>query len=112
MQVIQLAKSVSPDLILPFKRNGQDFSGDSVVKNPSASGGNPRELGSIPGLERSPRGGNGNPLQYSCLENSMDRGAWWAIIHGVTKGSGTTDHTHTRIYKAESLCCAPKTNTL
>jgi len=36
-------------------------------------------------LGRSPREGNGNPLQYSCLENSMDRGAWWAIVHGVTK---------------------------
>ena len=42
-------------------------------------------LGSIPRLGRSPRGGNGNPLQYSCLENSMDRGAWWAPVYGVTK---------------------------
>ena len=41
--------------------------------------------GSIPGLGRSPGEGNGNPLQYSCLENPMDRGAWWAIVHGVTK---------------------------
>ena len=41
--------------------------------------------GSIPGLARSPGGGNGNPLQYSCLENSMDRGAWQAIVHGVAK---------------------------
>ena len=40
---------------------------------------------SIPGLRRSPGEGNGNPLQYSCLENSMDRGAWWATVHGVTK---------------------------
>ena len=40
---------------------------------------------SIPGLGRSPEEGNGNPLQYFCLENSMDRGAWWAIVHGVTK---------------------------
>ena len=43
------------------------------------------DLGSIPGSERSPGEGNGNPLQYSCLENLMDRGAWWATIHGVTK---------------------------
>ena len=42
-------------------------------------------LGSIPGLGRSPGGGHGNPLQYSCLENPMDRGAWWATVHGVTK---------------------------
>ena len=43
------------------------------------------DLGSIPGLGRSPGEGNGNPLQCSCLENSMDRGAWWAIVLGVTK---------------------------
>ena len=42
-------------------------------------------LDSIPGLGRSPGEGNGNPLQYSCLENSMDRGAWWATVHGVAK---------------------------
>ena len=41
--------------------------------------------GSIPGLRRSPGEGNGNPLQYSCLENSMDRGDWWTTVHGVTK---------------------------
>ena len=46
---------------------------------------NAGELGSFPGLGRSAREGNGNPLQYSCLENPMDRGAWWATIHGVTK---------------------------
>ena len=44
------------------------------------------DLGLIPGLGRSPGGGNGNPLQYSSLENSMDRGVWWATVHGVTKG--------------------------
>ena len=43
------------------------------------------DLGLIPGLGRSPGGGHGNPLQYSCLENPMDRGAWWATVHGVTK---------------------------
>ena len=43
------------------------------------------DLGSIPGLERSPGEGNSNPLQYSCLENPMDRGAWWAPVHGVVK---------------------------
>ena len=41
--------------------------------------------GSIPGWRRSPGEGNGNPLQYSCLENPMDRGAWWATVHGITK---------------------------
>ena len=43
------------------------------------------DVGSIPGLGRSLGGGNGNPLQYSCLENLMDRGAWWAAVHGVAK---------------------------
>ena len=47
-----------------------------------------RRLGSIPGLGRSPEGRHGNPLQYSCLENSMERGAWWAKVHGVTKKVG------------------------
>ena len=50
-----------------------------------ASACNAGDLGSIPGLGRSPGEGNGNPLQYSWLENSMDRGAWWATIHGVAK---------------------------
>ena len=56
-----------------------------VVKNPSANAGDVRDSGSIPGLGRSPGGGHGNPLQYSCLENPTDRGAWWAIVHRVTK---------------------------
>ena len=56
-----------------------------VVKNPPANAGDARDAGLIPGLGRSPGAGNGNPLQYSCLENSMDRGAWWAMVHRVTK---------------------------
>ena len=56
-----------------------------VVKNPFASSGDVRDVVSIPGLRRSPGEGHGNPLQYSCLENPMDRGAWWAIVHGVAK---------------------------
>ena len=58
------------------------FPGGSEVK---ASASNTGHLGSIPGSGRSPGEGNGNPLQYSCLENPMDRGAWWATVHGVTK---------------------------
>ena len=56
-----------------------------MVKNPPANAGDARDAGSIPGLERSPAVGNGNPLQYSCLENPRDREAWWAIVHGVAK---------------------------
>ena len=56
-----------------------------VVKNPTASAGDVRGVGSMPGLGRSPGEGNGNPLQNSCLENPMDRGAWWAIVLGVAK---------------------------
>ena len=56
-----------------------------VVKNLPANAGDVRDVGSIPGLGRSSGGGNGNPLQYSCLGNPMDRVAWWATAHGVTK---------------------------
>ena len=56
-----------------------------VVKNPAANAGHIRDTGSIPGSGRSPGEGHDNPLQYSCLENPMDRGAWWATVHGVAK---------------------------
>ena len=63
------------------------FPGGSVVKNPP---GNVGDTDSIPGSGRSPGEENGNPLQYSCLGNPMDRGAWQAIVHGVTKELDTT----------------------
>ena len=56
-----------------------------MVKNPPANAGDIRDVGLIPGSGRSLEGGHSNPLQYSCLENPMDRGAWWATVHGVTK---------------------------
>ena len=56
-----------------------------VVKNLLANTGDVRDAGSIPGLGRCPEGGLGNPLQYSCLENPMDREVWWATVHRVTK---------------------------
>ena len=56
-----------------------------LVKNLPANAGDARDAGSIPGLERSPGEVNGNPLQYSCLENPMDRGAWRATVSGVAK---------------------------
>ena len=64
----------------PVKSRG--FPGGSAVKNQPANVG---DVGSIPGLGRFPGGGNDNPLQYSCLKNSMDRGAWRATVCGVTK---------------------------
>ena len=61
------------------------FPGGSVVISPAANAGAAADAGSIPGSGRSPGEGSGNSLQYSCLENSMDRVAWWATVHGVTK---------------------------
>ena len=61
------------------------FPGGSAVKNPPD---NPGDTGLIPGSGRSPGGGNGNPLEYSCLENPIDSEAWWPTVHGVTE-SGT-----------------------
>ena len=68
-----------------------------MVKNPPANAGDLRDAGSVPGLGGSPGGGRGNSLQYSCLENPTDRGAWQATVHGVTKESDTTkfDLAHT-----------------
>ena len=56
-----------------------------VVKNPPANEGATRDAGTIPGSGRSPGGGNGNPIQYSCLENPVGRGTWWPTAHRVTK---------------------------
>ena len=73
------------------------FPGGTVVKNPPANAGDTGDTGSIPGSGRSSAGGNGNPLQYSCLKNSMGRGAWWAIVHGVAKSwTRLSTHTHAR----------------
>ena len=62
-----------------------------MVKNLPASAGDLRDMGSIPESGRSPGEGNGYLLQYSCLENPMDRGAWWATVHGVAKLDMTDD---------------------
>ena len=56
-----------------------------VVENPPASAGDLGDAGSVPGSGRSPGGGHSNPLKYSCLENPMDRGAWWATVRSITK---------------------------
>ena len=70
------------------------FPGGSDGKESASNAGNPSW---IPGLGRSPGKGNGNPLQYSCLENPMDRGAWWATVHGVTE-SQTQLSTNTSLH--------------
>ena len=62
-----------------------DFLGGAVEKKTFVNAGDTRDMGSIPGLGGSPGGGNVNLLQYSCLENAMDRGAWRAAVHAVTK---------------------------
>ena len=62
-----------------------------VVKNMPAKAGDIKDAGLIPGSGRSPGEGNGSPLQYSCLETSMDRGAWWATLQGGHKESDTTE---------------------
>ena len=75
-----------------------------MVKDPPANAGNRRDMGSIPGSGRSPGGGYGNPLQYSCLENPMDGGAWWATIHGVAKSwTQLSDFTHSLIDKYDPV---------
>ena len=65
-----------------YTHNSVGFPGGAVVKHPPVNAG---DSGLIPGSGRPPGVGNGNPLQYSCLEKSMDRGAWWTIVHGVSK---------------------------
>ena len=75
---------------------------DAAVKNPSANVRDARDAGSIPGLGRSPGVGNGSPLQSSCLENSMDRGAWQASVHRVTKNQTRLGmHTHIHVCQVQ-----------
>ena len=64
-----------------------------MVKNPPANAGDVRDAGSSPGSGRSPGGGHGNPLQHSCLENPVERGAWRATAHGVAKDQTMTEVT-------------------
>ena len=83
-----------------------------MVKNPRANSGDIRDVGSIPGLGRSPEGGHGNLLQYPCLENPMDREEWWAIVHEVMKSQTGLEqlsmhiyiYTHTHIYIHTYIC--------
>ena len=78
-----------------LRKSFRGFSGGSVVKNLPANAG---DSGLIPGLGLSPGEGNGNPLQYSCLGNSMDRGAWWAKVHGVTQPDTTEATASSKVF--------------
>ena len=82
---------------------GEAFLVAQMVKNLPASAGDP---GLIPGSGRSPGEGNGNPLQYCCLENSVDRGGWWTSVHGVAELDMTEQliHTHTHTHLGISRC--------
>ena len=71
------------------------FPGGSDGKESACNAG---DLGLIPGSGKSPREGNGNPLQYSCLGNPMDRGAWWAAVHGVTKSQTRLSNYHFQFF--------------
>ena len=73
-----------------------------LVKNPPTNAGGTKNMCLIPGLGRSPGGGHGNPLQYSCLKNSMDRGAWGTTDHGVAKESDMTEQLSTRAHKYQN----------
>ena len=81
-----------------------------VVKNLPANAGQVRDVGSIPGSGRSPGGEHGNRLQYSCLENPMNRGAWQATVHRFTQSQTQLKRLsmNTRICMAEFLCCLPE----
>ena len=87
----------SPEtLLIPFLKMRLQAGTSQValaVKNPPANAGDIRDMGSVPGSGRSPRGGHGNPLQYSCLENPMDRGAWRALTPWGVKESDTSEAT-------------------
>ena len=79
-------------IVSQFKKH--DFPGSSDCKESACEAG---DLNLIPGSRRSPGGGNGNPLQYSCLENPMDKGAWWATVHRVAKELDKTERLTTCI---------------
>ena len=78
---LQIFNKIINSLIYRFKGLPRWLSGKESACNAGDAG----DTGSIPGSGRSPGGGNGNPLQYSCLENPIDRGAWWVTVHGVAK---------------------------
>ena len=99
--VPQVIKKKEGKEIIITLRKKEGFPGDSDDKESACSAG---DLGSIPGSGRSPGGGHGNPLQYSCLENPMDRGDSWATVHGVTKSQTQLCDFHQEI-KSRNIHC-------
>ena len=95
---------------MPEHYSSNGFPGGAVVKNLPANAGDTRDMGLIPESGRSPKIRNGNSLQYSCLENSTDRGAWWATVHGFAKRQMLlSTHTHTHIVAETFLSRGTKT---
>ena len=85
-----------------------DFPGGASGKEPTHQCWRQRDTGLIPGSERSPGGGHSNPFQYSFLENPMNRGAWWSMVHGITKSRTQLEqlsmHRHKHIENAQTTC--------
>ena len=101
-----LGKDLSKEMLQPTQ-TGTDthldtlhiyIYGGSAGQEPACQCRDARDAGSVPGLGRSSGEGNDNPLQYSCLENPMDRGAWQAVVHWVTKELDTTEYAHTHTH--------------
>ena len=106
---------VAENLNRPFDQLYISAWASKVAKNLLANTGNAGDADSIPALGRSPGGRNGNPLQYSCLGNPMDRGAWWTTVHGVGKSQtelskhiNTHTHTHTLAFAFQSCDSQPR----
>ena len=85
------------------QKNTKSFSGFPGHLDGKESACNVGDLGLIPGSERSPGEGNGNPLQYSCLENSMEIGAWWATVHGVAKSQTRLSDLHYKVIEVKDI---------
>ena len=84
-------------------QRGSGFPGGSVGKESTCNAGDAGDMGLLPGSGRSPGGGHGNPLQYSCLENPIDRGAWWATVHGVLKSQTCQKQLSTNAHTKHTL---------
>ena len=100
------SESTEKTLLELFRTIYSSFQVMLVVKNQPANAGDTRGVGWIPGSGRSPGGGSGSPLQYTCLENSKDRGTWWATGHGMAK-SRTQRSTHTSSPSAMTVDAVP-----